>query len=232
MIKINDLYLKKKIPEISHLNLRVDDGESYTLLSSGDNSVNRLIDIFSGLERDFKGTVEIDDVDILSGPGSCRDRLSFLSGGTKWPPDMKTSNLVSFFHKYKWAEPTADEFEELYIKLNLEHIGKKRIGELEEVEWRKILFSLTQLKKNKNYIFRDFAKGMPLDFNLEFKKNLIRLKKNGCSILYFSDDVFFAPEIGDRIGFMKKGKLLLELKANKMKNMSLKELYFQFLAEQ
>jgi ABC-type uncharacterized transport system ATPase component len=44
--------------------------------------------------------------------------------------------------------------------------------------------------------------------------------------------VFFAPEIGDRVGFLKKGKLLLELKGTKVKRMDLKELYFKFLAEE
>ncbi len=229
MIKLTDLSLKKKIPAISHFNLHVADGESYALLSSGDKAVDHLINIFSGLEREFKGTVEIDHMNILSALDCCRKQLVFLSGGPQWPHNMKTGHMISFFKK-RMAIPD-DEFEELYIKLDLQHIGRKKICDLEEVEWRRILFTLTQLKKSKNYLIRDFAKGMPLDFNLEFKKNLQRLKKEGCSILYFSDDVFFAPEIADRIGFMKKGKLLLELKAEKMKRMSLKELYFEFLSE-
>ncbi|MCP4154940.1 MAG: hypothetical protein GY757_44870 [bacterium] len=66
---------------------------------------------------------------------------------------------------------------------------------------------------------------------MDFKKNIAKMKQSGCSILYLSDDVFFASEIGDRVGFMKKGKLLLELNSRKMKNMSLQELYFQFMAE-
>jgi len=230
MIKISDLFLKKKIPEISHLDLTIENGESFVMLSSGDKAVNHLDNIFSGLEQEFKGTVEIDHINILSNPGTYLDNIAFLSSDNQWPDDIKTKSIISFFKKR--MNIPANEYEELYIKLDLEHIGKKRICDLEEVVWRKILFALTALKKSRNYIIHDFAKGMPLDFTLEFKRNLHRLKKEGCSILYFSDDVFFAPEIGDRIGFMKKGKLLLELSAEKMKRMSLQELYFQFLAEQ
>jgi ABC-type Na+ transport system ATPase subunit NatA len=230
MIKLNDLFLKKKIPEISHLDLTIENGESYVLLSSGDNAVHHLDNIFSGVEQGFKGTVEIDNINIISDPESCLKNLAFLNSGPQWPNDMKTGSIISFFKKR--MNIPVDKYEELYIKLDLEHINGKKISEQEEVIWRKILFSLTHLKKSKNYIIHDFAKGMPLDFTLEFKRNLNRLKKEGCSILYFSDDVFFAPEIGDRIGFMKKGKLLLELHAEKMKRMSLQELYFQFLAEQ
>jgi len=142
---------------------------------------------------------------------------------------MKAGHFMSFFKKA--MNISEDRFEELYIKLNMEKIYSKRIGEIEAVEWRRILFSLARLKGSNNYVIRDFVKGMPLDYNLEFKKNIRRLKKEGASILYLSDDVFLAPEIGDRIGFMKKGKLLLELKAARMKNLSLKELYFQFLSE-
>jgi ABC-type multidrug transport system ATPase subunit len=230
MIKINDLSLAKKIPEISRLNLHIDEGEAYVLLSYGDSVPYHLINIFSGLEKDFRGTVEVDHVGIMSDWDQVNRRLVYLSSDGQWPRDMKVGHIVSFFKKT--MNIPEDEFEELYIKLNLEQNGKKRINELEEMEWRRILFSMARLKGSKNYIIHDFVKGMPLDFNLEFKKSIHRLKKDGCSVLYLSDDVFFAPEIGDRIGFMKKGKLLLELKAAKMKNLSIKELYFQFLLEQ
>jgi ABC-type Na+ transport system ATPase subunit NatA len=229
MIKITGLSLKKKIPEISKLDLHIQEGETYVLLSPGDRTVAHLINIFSGLERSFKGTVEIDNIDITFDWKSCSKNMVLLAVGSEWPPDMRTGSIISFI-KNK-VDMTEDEFEELYIKLNLDNIKHKKITELEEVEWRRILFSLVRLKKSKNYIVRDFAKGMPLDINLEFRKSIHRMKKEGCSILYLSDDVFFAPEIGDRIGFLKKGKLLLELKAAKMRKMSLKELYFQFLAE-
>lgn len=229
MITINDLYLKKRIPEISKLTLRIPDGEVYVLLSSEETAVNHLVNIFLGLETSFKGSVAIDDADIISNRHQCRTNIAYLDTGGEWPPDMKAGDVVAFFKKrFKIPE---DEFEELYIKLNLENICDRKIGELETMAWRRLLFNLKQLKRSKNYVMRDFTKGMPLDFILEFKKRIHQLKAAGSSVLYISDDVFFAPEIGDRIGFMKKGKLLLELKAAPMKKMSLKELYFQFLAE-
>lgn len=229
MIKVDNLYLKKRIPEISHLNIRINNGESYVLLSSEDSPINHLINIFSGLERDFKGIVEIDGINLKSNRNSSLQNIVLLSSGRQWPTDMKVGNIISFLKKS--MNVLEDEFEELYVRLNIESIYQKRINEIEDVEWRRILFSLATLKKSKNYIIRNFARGMPLDFNLEFKKSILKLKKNGGSILYLSDDVFFAPEIGDRIGFLKKGKLLLELKTSKMRKMNLRELYFQFLAE-
>jgi len=229
MINIKELCLKKKIPQISHLNLQVDDSESYVLLSAGDTAVDHLINILSGLERDFKGIVEIDNIDIRSNRDYSHKNIVLLNSGSQWPPGMKVGHMISFFKKT--MNIPEDAFEELNSKLSLDTIHKKRISDLEEMEWRRILFSMGQLKKSKNYIFRDFARGMPLDFNIEFKRGVHQMKKNGCAILYLSSDVFFAPEIGDRIGFMRKGKLLLELKASKMKKLSLRELYFKFLVE-
>lgn len=230
MIRIHDLSLKKRIPEISHLNVQVENGEVYVLLSSGDRALRHLINIFYGLERDYKGLLEVDGEKLLGVSLAGMRPWIFLSSDPKWPADMRVGDLITFFKK-SMVIPE-EEFEELFIKLDLEHVGCLKISELEEVQWRRILFSLVQLKRCSNYLIHDIAKGMPLDFILEFKKHLQMLKKEGGSILYFSDDVFFAPEIADRIGFMKKGKLLLELKAEKMKRMSLKELHFEFLAEQ
>jgi ABC-type multidrug transport system ATPase subunit len=229
MIKIDNLYLKKRIPEISHLNLDIPSREIYVLLSSDDVASNHLINILSGLEKDFKGRVEIDGMDIISASRECGKRIAFLETGGLWPPDMTVGQLVSFMKNH--LRIPEDEFEELYIKLDLEHVYHRRISSLEEVKRREVLFALTRFKQGTNYIIRNFARGMPLEFNLEFRKHLHRLKAGGTSILYFSDDVFFASEIGDRVGFMKKGKLVLELKASSLKKVSLKELYFQFLAE-
>lgn len=230
MIEIKNLGLSKKIPEISELNLQVRDGETFVLLSSRVTTIDHLMNIFIGVERYFTGEVRSDDADIRTGWEQYKKNTTVLSTGRDWPPDMKIGTLISFFKRN--IDIPEDEFEEFYIEFDIDRVYHNKIVDIDEVKWRQILFSLTRLKKSKHYILRDFTGGMPLDFNLEFRKTLSRLKKQDCSILYLSDDVFLAPEIGDRIGFMKKGKLLLVLTASKMKKMDLKDLYFQFLAEQ
>lgn len=230
MISIRNLYLKKKIPEISELNLQVQSGETYVLLSSGENVCNHLINIFTNRERNFTGKVFINKQDILSKDHQLKNNLVFIGIGSDWPPVTRIEDIMGFFRRM--MNISEDEYEEFKLKFNLEHLKKKRINDLEEPDKRRLLFSAVQLIGSNNFIIHDLAKGMPIDFILELKENLRQLKKMGCSILYISDDVFFAPEIGDRIGFLKKGKLLLELKGIKVKRMDLKELYFRFLAEE
>ncbi len=229
MIKITGLYVKKKIPEISQINLHIEDGESYVLLSSGERALNLLLDIGAGVETNYRGTVEINGIDARTQPDILQRHLSILTCGRQWPRDMKTGHLLTYF-KNSHHIPEED-FQEIYIKLDMANLAPKRLGQLEDVEWRRILLTLSQLKKNNNYMLHDFARGMPLDFNLELKKSILHMKEQGNAILYLTDDVFIAPELGDRVGLMKKGKLLLELKGDKMKKMSLNELHFQFLAE-
>lgn len=229
MISINSLYLHKKIPEISDLNLQIKKGETYVLLSSGDNVNNHLINIFMGLEQDFEGKITIDNQDISSSRLQWRKDVVCLDISRDWPPVIKMKNLMLFL-KRSMSIPD-DQFEEFKLKINLDRLNHKRIIDLTEGDRRQILFAAARLKECQNFVFYDFTKGMSIDFILEFKENLRQLKDKGCSILYICSDVFFAPEIGNRIGFMKKGKLLLELKGIKVKKMNLKELYFRFLSE-
>lgn len=229
MITITHLNLKKNIPVICDLELHVQPGETYVLLSAKDHAVDHLINIFLGFEKDFEGSVLVENLDILTATENSLHHLTFLSSGNQWPPDMNIGDLLSFF-KHSFHIPEL-AFAEIYVQLNLEPLLHKKIKHLEEMEWRKLLLSICCLKTAKNFLFRDYVKNMPLDFTLEFKKTLGQKKKENCSILYLGDDVFFALEIADRIGFMKKGKLLLELPIAKLKNMDLKELYFQFLVE-
>jgi ABC-type Na+ transport system ATPase subunit NatA len=229
MISIKNLYLRKKIPEISDLNLQVKKGETYVLLSSGDTVNNHLINIFMGLEHNFTGKITVDDQDISSSEFQWKKDVVCLDISREWPPVLKMKNLMMYIKRV--MDISEDQFEEFKLKINLDQLYQKRITDLADIDRRKILFSIARLRECQNFVFYDFTKGMSIDFILEFKENLRQLKDKGCSILYICSDVFFAPEIGNRIGFMKKGKLLLELKGIKVKKMNLKELYFRFLSE-
>lgn len=230
MIEIKDLFLQKKIPEISELTLKVEAGEVYALLSSGGQVTDHLINIFNGVENSYRGSVSIDGHDLSASENGDMDNLVFVDRGSEWPPVVRIGHLVTFLRRVR--DIPEDDFEEFKLKLNIDQLSSHRIGDLGEVERRRFFFAAACLLGHKNLLIHDLAKGMPIDFILEFKERLRELKSAGCSILYLSNDVFFAPEIGDRIGFMRKGKLLLELKGAKVRRMDLKELYFRFLAEE
>jgi len=230
MIEIKALYLKKKIPEISELTLRVMGGEIYVLLSSGENVLHHLVNIFGGLETDFRGSIRVDGHGVTAGADRTQIDLTYVDRGGDWPPTVKIKHLVAFIKRS--GRIPEDDFEEFKLRMNVDQISHLRVGDLNEVERRRFLFAVARLRNTRNYLIHDLAKGMPIDFILEFKDHLREMKAAGCSVLYLSNDVFFAPEIGDLIGFMRKGKLLLELKGAKVRRMDLKELYFRFLTEE
>jgi ABC-type multidrug transport system ATPase subunit len=229
MIKIENLSLKKKIPEISELSLRVEPGEAYVMLSSGQRVNSHLINILAGREQCFSGLVVVDGRDILERGFRFPEHLAFVDKSSDWPPVIRIRDILGFLKRT--AGMPADEFEEFKIKMNLDRLGRQRFNDLDEPERRRLLFAVARLASCGNIVIHDLAKGMPVDFILEFKEDIRRLKQKGTSVFYISDDVFFAPEIGDRVGFVKKGKLLLELPGAKVRRMDLKELYFRFLTE-
>lgn len=230
MIEIENLFLRKKIPEISDLSIQVNTGETYVLLSSSDSVRRHLINIFNSRERNFSGTVRVNEVDILTGSRYLKRSLVALGKGNDWPPAIRIKDMMNFIRRITGISD--EEYEEFKLRMNLDLLKQVRMNDLAEAERRRLLFAVVRLIGSDNFIIHDLAKGMPIDFILELKTNLRQLKDRGCSILYISDDVFFASEIGDRIGFVKKGKLLLELKGGKVKQMDHKELYFRFLAEE
>jgi ABC-2 type transport system ATP-binding protein len=229
MIKVEHLCVGQSFSDISDLSVDVGEGQVYVLLSSGDIVNNHLGNIFLGLERAFKGMVAVDGADILPSLRGGQKSFIFIDNRRDWPHSLKTADVIAFFQKE--VKIPEEELEELFLRLDMGNIRRKKIHELAEVEWRKLIFGLAGLRKCKNYVIRDFAKGMPLDFVLDFKRNLFDMRNNGCAVLYLSNDVFFAREIANRVGFMKKGKLLLELTGARLKKMDLNDLYFKFLAE-
>lgn len=107
--------------------------------------------------------------------------------------------------------------------------GGPSLADLDESLRRFILLDLARLKGCKNFIIHDLAKGMAPEFITSLRDKIAQMKREGCSILYLSDDVFIAPEIGDRIDFVKGGLQVSQMTAHKMQREDLKDLHFRFM---
>ena len=74
-------------------------------------------------------------------------------------------------------------------------------------------------------MINDFIHGAEKSFELKFNKLLLQQKARGRSILFLGNDIFYASEIADRVGFIKNGHLLFEADAADLKDMDIKGLY-------
>lgn len=197
------------------LDVELKKGQTYVLLTTGDAVNHRLYSFFSGLQRDFKGMVRLDDVNLASGSAASGIHFTYLCRPGEVPGDMKVGDFLSFARRL--LKVSNKTMAELYIRLGVEHIEDKPFRELALEEKGKILLAAARLKSSSIYMFRDFLKGMSEEFITSFTGELRDLKARGAqgtpgtpgmpgtgaAILYLTDDVLLVSKIGDSGGSLR-----------------------------
>lgn len=231
MIKFDASALMKQLPQSGKLNLQIRKGESYVLLSAIGGIGEQLFLVYSGAVREIKNIRNLEQIKekikILA-DGEKDNEFVYIGKTSEWPPNIRVKDFLDLLRRLAGIDQT--KAYEISILLGIDTLKKKYFGSMQESEKRKAIFAAAKMKKSEYYIFDDFASGMPVEFIIEFIRNIRKLKESGIGILYLSNDVLLAPEIGDRIGIMKGGQLLFDVKDSELRQMNLNQVYFQYFA--
>jgi ABC-type branched-subunit amino acid transport system ATPase component len=191
---------------LKELDIDLDKGKSNVVLSNREITIsNHLYNVLSGQNREPFGKVNLDEVNIV--PEKRKHDFVYLCQPEEIPPYIRAGDFVSFFRRA--LKLSKANMEDLNSRLNLKEIRRKNFGELAEVDKGMILFEIAMLNRSKIYMFHEFAKGMPDDFVKKFTNRLKKLKVEGASIFYITNDVFMGRRIGDYISFLKKEAILM-----------------------
>ena len=94
---------------------------------------------------------------------------------------------------------------------------------------QKVGIAIAYAKKAKIYLLDEPASGLdPLSSN-ELSDLLKKLASNGSTILMASHDLFRVRETCNKIGILKNGKLLKEMKASDVTSGELESVYIHFM---
>jgi ABC-type Na+ transport system ATPase subunit NatA len=187
-------------PDANKLDLSINSGESVVLLTTAGTIINQLYNVFSGIFRGFNGKVMVNKEDIVPKKNKKKEDFVYLCQPDKIPGNINAGDFISFFKKL--LHIPEEEVRHFVENLKIAQIEKKNINELKEKEKGKLLFALARLKNSRIYMIHDFAKGMPIDFIAGLKVQVKKLKDEGATILYLSNDILLATKIADRVTYL------------------------------
>jgi ABC-type Mn2+/Zn2+ transport system ATPase subunit len=200
---------KEKIQEISDLEIDLNKGASNVVLCSGKMTMSdHLYNTLSGENKEFTGKVTMDGKEV--GKEETGTDFVYLCQPDRIPGDIKARDFFSFM--VRSLKPSAEQEKHLYDEMGLKECGNKEFNKLQDEEKGRIFFNAVLLKKSNIYMFHDFVKGMPSNFIKEFKDQLEKLKEEGTSILYITNDVFLGGKLGDYVTFLKKDAELMRIR--------------------
>lgn len=230
MITLNKLQLEEGDFHLSEFSLQVRGGEIYYLLNRQSAGNDALFNILGGFRMPAGGDIWYDDRP-LSENGSLHSVA--LINKILDADDFETEARIGAWIDFLCSAGSMDFNKVLQTLMVLNFNEKnlqKKARELPLEVFRQVYLALCLASDAANIVINDFSKGIEKSLELKFNKLIWKKKAAGQAILYLGNDVLYAAEIADRVGFIKNGHLLFEAEAADIKEMDIQDLYSKFLS--
>ncbi|HBE94738.1 MAG TPA: hypothetical protein DDW80_04750 [Desulfovibrio sp.] len=223
MIALRDLSLAQGEGRLDPLSLEIAAGEVYFLLNRP--RLDRLFAVLGGLGRPDAGEVVFSPGPTGTSPAVFIDRVGDVA-------DFETEARIGDWLDFLCASCGYDRacvYKTLLVCGFHERHLKKKARELAPDIFKQAYLAVGLAADSPNIVINDFIRGAEKGFELKFNKLLLQKKALGRAILYLGNDIFYASEIADRVGFIKNGRLLFEAESADLRDMDIKDLYLKFL---
>lgn len=204
---------------LEEIEFEIEKGEFICLLGKSGSGKSTLLKIVAGLDKDYKGKVNLENEDIESARKS--GKISMVFQEDLLLPHLDVFENIAF--GLRIAKCTSDEIrkrvEEILKRLELEDKKYKYPNELSGGERQRVSIGRALVTEPKLLLMDEPFSA--LDYNL--KKAMQKLVKNlqkelRVTTLFITHDRDEAFTLGDRLGIMENGKLIALDRGEKLFN--------------
>jgi ABC-type Na+ transport system ATPase subunit NatA len=230
MITLKNLSLEYGDFYLSDVNLQVRSGEIYFLLNRQNLSNDFLFNVMSGFRAPDRGEIVYDDCrQILAGRQLPAAFINKVIDVADFETEARIGDWIDFL--CRGGDLRRENILQTLMILNFNEINlRKKVRDLTPEIFRQVYLALCLATDAPNIVINDFIKGTEKSLEMKFNKLLWQKKAVGRAILYLGNDIIYAAEIADRVGFIKNGYLLFEADGADIKDMDIKDLYYKFLS--
>ena len=215
---------------IKNLTLKVDKGEILGLLGANGAGKSTTINILLGFLNPDSGDVHINDIDTSKNAQKTRKHIGYIPENVNLYPYLSGSENLDYFCKLAGLKYSKSELENYLDICGLQsEAQQKKVSGYSKGMRQKVGIAIAYAKKATVYLLDEPASGLdPLASN-ELSILLKKLASEGATILMASHDIFRVREVCNRIGILKNGVLVKELKSKDVSANELETLYLKFM---
>jgi ABC-2 type transport system ATP-binding protein len=218
---------------VDDLSFKVAPGEIFAMFGANGAGKTTTINILLNFIPPTSGTALVEGIDVTKEPLRSKDALAFVSENV-----MLYGNLTAF--------QNMDYFSKLAGKRNLTKVDYSRVMKsvgLQDDAFdsrtknyskgmrQKLGLAIALMKDAPNILLDEPTSGLDPKSGQEFLNLLLQMRDAGKSILMSTHDIFRAKLIADRVGFMKRGRLVMLKTKEELEGEDLTALYIQYMEE-
>jgi ABC-2 type transport system ATP-binding protein len=216
---------------VDHLNLEVHPGEVYCLLGANGAGKTTTINLFLNFIPPTTGTCYINSIDVTRDPLEAKKYVSFVSENVMLYGNFTARQNLDFFAKLGGrTELTKEDYHQVMRRVSLQEMAfEQRVKNFSKGMRQKLGISIAIIKNAPGILLDEPTAGLDPKAAEEFLEILRELKNEGKAILMSTHDIFRAKEIGDRVGIMKEGRLVMERTREELQYEDLVKIYIDYM---
>jgi ABC-2 type transport system ATP-binding protein len=215
---------------VRNLTLQVQEGEIVGLLGANGAGKSTTINMLLGFINPDSGKASIHQKDVSKNTTEVRKLIGYIPENVSLYPYLTGLENLDYFCKLTGLKYTHTELQNFLSTCGLQvDAHNKRVSDYSKGMRQKVGIAIAYAKKAKVYLLDEPASGLdPLASN-ELSELLKKLASEGAAILMASHDIFRVREVCNRIGILKKGELVKELRSEDVTANELEKLYLEFM---
>ena len=216
---------------LDHLNLDVRAGEIYCLLGANGAGKTTTINLFLGFIPPTEGSCLINGIDISKDPLEAKKYVSFVSENVMLYGNFTARQNLDFFARLGGMTAlTKDDYYRAMRRVSLqEKAFDQRVKNFSKGMRQKLGIAIAIVKDAPAVLLDEPTSGLDPKAAAEFLDIMAELRTEGKAVLMSTHDIFRAKEIGDRVGIMKEGRLVMERNRGELQNEDLNRIYIDYM---
>lgn len=216
---------------LDHLNLEVKTGEIFCLLGANGAGKTTTINLFLNFIEPTEGTAKINGFDVTKEPLEAKKYVSYVSENVMLYGNFTARQNLDFFTRLSGRKDMKkDDYYQVMRRTGLqEKAFEQRVKSFSKGMRQKLGIAIAITKNAPALLLDEPTSGLDPKAGTEFTDLLSSLREEGKAILMSTHDIFRAKDIGDTVGIMKEGNLVMKKSSAELENENLEELYLKYI---
>ncbi|MGL5002287.1 MAG: ABC transporter ATP-binding protein [Casimicrobium sp.] len=212
---------------LDRVSLNVQPGEIYCLLGANGAGKTTLINVFLNFLEPTSGQALVGGKVVAQEAAETKRLLAYIPEQVMLYGALSGIENLKYFSALAIGKETSKErLVSLLIEAGLDEAAtQRRVSTYSKGMRQKVGIAIALAKGAKALLLDEPTSGLDPKASAEFSQLLRNARDAGVAILATTHDLFHAKQTGSRIGIMKQGKLVEEVKASDLSHTDLESLY-------
>lgn len=203
-------YAKSKIKAVDSVTLSINDGEIFGFLGPNGAGKTTTIKLLTGILKADEGVICVNGIDINKNPIEAKKTISFVPDSPETFSKLKASEYINFIADvYKIpTEIRQERISEYATMFGILDVLNARISSFSHGMKQKLFLIASLVTDPHNWILDEPMVGLDPDAAFKLKELMRKRAEEGKTIFFSTHVMEVAEKLCDRIGIIKKGKIV------------------------